>query len=68
MSQGAQALLRKVIDDPESKSRLRDEARATLTLLEYLGVDDCEDAILFLLRIAAGLQEQVDKLEKRRSP
>lgn len=70
MSQGAQALLRKLIDDPRIKPRLVDEARGTLAILSYAGIDDCGEAIIFLLGMLAGLQDRIDALEraKRRSP
>ena len=62
----AQAILKSVADDLEAKPRLREEARAALTLFSYLGLQNEEELILFLLGQCAGLQDRIDELERRR--
>lgn len=64
MSGGAQLMLRRVIANPETKPRWRHEAQQTLALIEYLGIDDPDDVILFLIGTVAGLQERMEKREE----
>jgi hypothetical protein len=61
----AQAILKRVADDLDAKPRLREEARAALTLFSYLGLRNEEELILFLLGQCAGLQDRIDELERR---
>lgn len=61
----AQAILQRVVDDESARPRLREEARAALTLFSYLGLRDNAELILFLLGQCAGLQDRIDQLEKR---
>jgi hypothetical protein len=62
----AQSVLKSVADDLDAAPRLREEARAALTLFSYLGLQKEEELILFLLRQCAGLQDRLDELEGRR--
>ena len=66
----AQAILRAVIDDPESRPLFKVEAESTLRLLQYLNIDDEEQTILYLLGTVIALQERLDSLtaalDKRR--
>lgn len=61
----AQAILKNVADDPEVKPRVREEARAALTLFSYLGLRDEHELIVFLLAQCAGLQDRIDQLDRR---
>jgi hypothetical protein len=54
-----------IIDDPDVRPRLKEEARAAITLFSYLGMHDERDLICFLLGQCAGLQDRIDELEKR---
>ena len=61
----ALAILHSVADDPDTRPRLREEARAAITLFSYLELNSEHDLILFLLGQCAGLQDRIDQLEKR---
>jgi hypothetical protein len=60
----AQAILRGIVRDPETKLPFRVEAQSTLDLLEYLKIDDERETILYLLGTVVGLQQRIDALEK----
>jgi hypothetical protein len=61
----ALAVLHSVADDPSTKPRVREEARAAITLFSYLELNSEHDLIVFLLGQCAGLQERIDQLECR---
>lgn len=59
----ALAVLQGIIDDPETRPRLKEEARHAITLFSYLNMHDERDLICFLLGQCAGLQDRIDELE-----
>jgi hypothetical protein len=60
----AVAMLQGIVDDPDVRPRLKEEARAAITLFSYLNMHDERDLICFLLGQCAGLQERIEQLEK----